>query len=144
MNKQRLAILIAAGVGALATFMPWMNVPVVGSINGTQGGGFGWITFILFAIPVVLCLLKDKTKPLEGVFLYSSIAAAIIAAGIGIWRIVEFESAMASISDPNNPFAEALTSSMSIGFGLYLLAVAGIAVAVLAFVVKDKKEVVSE
>ena len=60
MNKQRLAILIVAGLGALATFMPWVKAPIVGTINGTKGDG--WITLVLFAVPLVISLLNDKTK----------------------------------------------------------------------------------
>lgn len=57
MNKQRLAILILAGLGALATFMPWVKAPIVGTINGTKGDG--WITLALFAVPLVISLLND-------------------------------------------------------------------------------------
>ena len=49
MNKQRIGILIAAGLGMLATFMPWLKAPVVGTINGAEWKGDGWITFFLFA-----------------------------------------------------------------------------------------------
>lgn len=142
MNKQRLAVLIAAAVGVLASFMPWVKAPFVGSVSGINGAD-GWINLVLFAIPLALCLLKDKTQPLTGALLYGAIVPSIVALLMGVWKIVDFQRTVASMNDPENPFAQALCSSVSIEFGLYLVVLAGIALPILAFVVKDKK-VVSE
>ena len=60
MNKQRIGILIVAVIGMLATFMPWIKIPIVGTIMGTEEEG--WITFILFAIPLVISLFNIKSK----------------------------------------------------------------------------------
>jgi hypothetical protein len=139
MNKQRLAILIVAGLGALATFMPWVKVPIVGTINGTKGDG--WITLALFAVPLIISLLNDKTKALKGGLLYGAIIPSLLAGAIGVWKIIEFNSKMSDIGD--NPFAKALGAAFSIEFGLYLLVLAGIALPIVAFLIKDK-EVVSE
>jgi ABC-type phosphate transport system permease subunit len=139
MNKQRLAILIVAGLGALATFMPWVKVPIVGTINGTKGDG--WITLALFAVPLIISLLNDKTKALKRGLLYGAIIPSLLAGAIGVWKIIEFNSKMSDIGD--NPFAKALGAAFSIEFGLYLLVLAGIALPIVAFLIKDK-EVVSE
>jgi ABC-type phosphate transport system permease subunit len=139
MNKQRLAILIVAGLGALATFMPWVKAPIVGTINGTKGDG--WITLVLFAVPLVISLLNDKTKALKGGPLYGAIIPSLVAGAIGVWKIIEFNSKMSDIGD--NPFAKALGATVSIEFGLYLVVLAGIALPIVAFLIKDK-EVVSE
>jgi hypothetical protein len=136
MNKQRLAILIASGLGALATFMPWVKAPIVGTISGTQGDG--WITLVLFAVSIVLSLMNDKTKKIEGSKLYGAIIPAVIAALVGIWKIIDFNSKMGDVGD--NPFAQALGASVSIEFGLYLVVLAGIATPVLAFLIKDKDQ----
>jgi hypothetical protein len=140
MNKQRLAILIVAGLGALATFMPWIKLPIVGTINGTIGGD-GWITLVLFAVPLVMALLNDKTKALKGGLLYGAIIPSVVAGAIGVWTIIDFNSKMSDIDD--NPFAKALGATGSIEFGLYLVVLAGIALPIVAFLIKDK-EVVSE
>lgn len=135
MNKQRLGILITAALGALATFMPWVKMPLVGTVNGTQGDG--WITFALFLVPVVLTLLNDKSVPLKGAKLYGSIACAIIASLIGILKVSE----LSSISDSSgNEFAKALSDSISIGFGLYMVILAGIALPIVAYLIKDKSK----
>ena len=137
MNKQRLAILIVAGLGALATFLPWVKVPIVGTINGTAGDG--WITLVLFAVPLVISLLNDKTKALKGGLLYGAIIPSLVAGALGIWKIIEFNSKMSEIED--NPFAKALGATVSIEFGLYLLVLAGIALPIVAFLIKDQEMV---
>jgi hypothetical protein len=132
MNKQRLGILIVAVVGMLATFMPWVNVPIIGSVDGTKGDG--WITFVLFAIPLIICLLNDKSKSVKGVLLIAAIIPSLIAAIIGTWKIIDFKSKMGQTGD--NPFAQALSSSISVGFGLYLVVLSGIALPIVSFLIK--------
>lgn len=138
MNKQRLAILIAAGLGALATFMPWVKLPIVGTISGTKLDG--WITFVLFSVAIVVCLQADKNKNVEGKNLLWAIIPSVLAGLIGIWKIIDFNSKMGdSLGDiSDNPFSEALAASISIEIGLYLVILASIAVPVLAHLMKDK------
>lgn len=133
MNKQRLAILIAAGLGVTTTFLPWVKVPIIGTINGTKGDG--WITLVLFAIPLIISLLNDKKTKIEGGLLYCAIIPSLVAGGIGIWKIIDFNSKMSDLGD--SPIAQALGSSVSIEFGLYLVVLVGILLPILAFVVED-------
>ncbi len=132
LNKQRLAILIASILGALATFMPWLKAPIIGTINGTKGDG--WITMILFAIPIFISLYKDKTKPIKGKLLNPVIFPPILAAIIGIYKIIKFNTTISG-ADNNNIFSDVV----SIGFGLYLVILAGIAVPILAKVINENK-----
>lgn len=135
MNKQRLAILIVAGLGALATFLPWVKAPIVGTINGTKGDG--WITFVLFAVPLIISLLKDKTTALKGGLLYGAIIPSILAGIFGIFKIMDLNSIISERED--SPFARMLSAGISIEFGLYLVVLAGLLLPILAFVVKDNK-----
>ena len=137
MNKQRLAILIVAGLGVLATFLPWVKVPIIGSVNGTQGDG--WITLVLFAIAILISLSKDKTKAIEGGRLYAAILPGGLAGALGLWKIIDFNSKMEELG--GNVMAEAIGSTVSIGIGLYLVVLAGIALPIVGFLIKDKKEV---
>ena len=134
MNQQRLAILIASGLGALATFMPWVKAPFIGSIAGTQGDG--WITFILFNISLILSLRGDKTKSIAGGKRFATVIPPIIAAFIGITKILSFNSNMGDLGD--NSLAQAMGASISIEFGLYLVILAGIGVPIFAFLIKDR------
>jgi hypothetical protein len=126
MNKQRLAILIVAGLGVTATFLPWVKAPIIGTINGTMGDG--WITLVLFSSPLIISLLNDKTTKIEGGWLYGAIIPSLVAGVIGIWKILYINSIISAID-----------ASVSIEFGLYLLVLSGISLPILAFVVKDNK-----
>jgi ABC-type phosphate transport system permease subunit len=136
MNKQRLTILIVAALGVLATFMPWIKAPLVGTINGTSGDG--WITLGLFVVPLVISLINDRTKALKGLPLYGAIIPGLIAGSIGLWKIVDFNSKMSELGD--NPFAQALGASITIEFGLYQVVLAGIALPIVAFIMKDTEQ----
>lgn len=136
MHTQRLAVMIIAAIGMLTTFMPWVNAPIIGGIDGTHGDG--WITMALFAIPAIICLINDKTKPLAGNMLYAAVVPALIAEAIAIWKIVDFKASMENLGN-DNPFGEMLGATVSIGFGLYLLILSAIALPVAAFLMKSGK-----
>ena len=66
MNKQKLFTLIAAGLGAIATFLPWATLRLMKktfvnmegfseSVSGTAGDGI--LTLILFIVIIVLASL---------------------------------------------------------------------------------------
>jgi hypothetical protein len=118
LHKQRLAIAIAAGIGMLATFMPWAQMPIVGSVDGTAGDG--WITLALFLPALILALRGDRMTPLIGSARLGAAIPAGIAALIGVWKIVEFQSKMAEMRADmptnlrNSPFGQAM-STMSAG-----------------------------
>lgn len=133
MNKQRQVILIIAIIGMLATFMPWVNIPIIGAINGARG--IGWLTLILYAIPAVVTLLNDRTKQLEGASFYLALVPGIICSIIAIYKIIEFNSAM---GDSGTPYADDIGSGITIGFGLYLVILAGIAIPASAYLLKEQ------
>lgn len=134
MNKQRLSILIVAGLGVLATFMPWVKAPIIGSISGTKGDG--WVTFFLFAVPLVLSLIKDRSKAIKGLQLYGAVVPGVLAAIIGIWKVIDFNAAMSEMDD--NPFAELLAAGVSVEYGLYLVILAGLALPICGFLISEK------
>jgi len=129
-HKQRLGILTAAGFGMLGTFLPWVHVPILGSISGTRGDG--WITLLLFVPAVVLSLGGDRSTPLVAGRRAGAVISAGLAGLIGVWKIIDFHGIMADVPK-DNPFAEALSMSVQIGAGLYLLIAAGAALGVVAW-----------
>ncbi|MDR3133075.1 MAG: hypothetical protein LBU42_03520 [Prevotellaceae bacterium] len=133
MNKQRLAILIVAAIGVFSSFLPWLSVPFVGTVNGIKGDG--WIVLLLFAIPLVISLLKDRTQPLKGGLLWGAVIAGGLAAIVGIFEIVNISS---KLSDVGNDFAQAFTDAVSIEIGLYLAIIAGIILPAVALLLKNK------
>jgi len=135
MNKQRIAILVPAGIGVLATFLPWVTMPIVGSVSGASGDG--WITLLLFIPAIVITLINDKSQRIEGNLLYGAIIPAGLAGLIGLYYIIDFNSSMSAVTASAGPFGGAIAASVSVGFGLYLVVLAGIAVPVLAYMIKD-------
>jgi len=62
MNKQRKFVLIAAAVGIISMFLPWISFFGF-SINGMHGSGI--VVFLCFAVSGIISLLGDQTKNLE-------------------------------------------------------------------------------
>lgn len=136
MHKQRTLVAIAAGIGMLATFLPWAHMPIVGSINGTAGDG--WITFGLFAIALAITLAGARQVALSKALRFAALAPAALAGILGLWKIVDFHSKMGALANDDNPFAAAMAKAVGVDIGLYLVVVAGIAVSALAFVPTPK------
>lgn len=137
---QRAAFGVAATLGALATFMPWATVPIVGTIYGTAGDG--WITLVLFIPAVVLAFLGDRKTAVDGWKQFVVAVPAAIASLIGLSKIVSFNSKMSEMRADiaGNPFARALAMSVQVRFGLYLLVLAGIATGVAVFLLRRKPQ----
>ena len=136
-HKQRIGILIAASLGISATFLPWVHAPILGSVAGTAGDG--WITLVLFLPAVILALRGDKSVAIHGRKRDALALPAVLAALLGVWKIIDFQKLKANAPD-DNPFVKAIAVSVQIGFGLYLLVAAGIAVAVVAWALDKNNE----
>ncbi len=125
MHKQRLAVIVAAAVGVIALFLPWMSVSMsfLGSIklSGTDAGG--WIPFALCAVAGVLAFLgDDRNTAIEATYVK-------IVAGCGA-GVVLFMLWKLFIN---------ITVSYA-GFGAYLMFLAGVAILAVPFVIKDTGE----
>lgn len=138
MNKQRLIILILSIIGVLAVFMPWVHLPIVGHANGT-GGLTGWCIIALFGLTTFFCLSSDKTIRLEGKYFYTTLGSCGINFIIALWQIISFNNAMESTLSAKNSLTKAFASSVSIGFGLYVIIFISIAIPVVGYMIKDKK-----
>jgi hypothetical protein len=136
MHRQRMFMLVAAIVGALACFLPWMNLPIVGAISGTQGPD-GWVVLCLFAAAAGLPLLGERAQPLTTGPGLGAGALGAISAGIGLWKIIAFHDNMSDLG-ADNAFASALTSTVSLGVGLYLVVAAGVAIPIIPIIVTPR------
>ena len=126
MNKQRLSILIIGILGGIGTFLPWVKIPMLGSVNGTEGDGL--ITLFLFLVPVAISLIKDRSKNLKGGLFYTAIISSVIAGIIGIYDLVNFKSGDLGLM------------RLTMGPGLYVIAAAGLLLPIVAFIMKEKEE----
>jgi hypothetical protein len=126
MNKQRITLAIACGVGMLATIMPWVNTPI-GSFNGLDnnmrlGGAvhIGLPTFGLFTISLILAFLGNKAEQMSLKLKIPVGILGAISAAFGIFLV---------IMGPDQLY----NRYSSIGFGIYLVILAGIGVCLTSF-----------
>jgi peptidoglycan/LPS O-acetylase OafA/YrhL len=128
LHKQKLYALITAGVGLIAVFLPWWKVSYGGfgvfgglgsySVNGMHD--LGIITFLGFiGAGVATFIMGDKSKPFEG---QAKMIVAGCFAGAGLFALIQF-----------------LRQTSFTSFGLYLSILAGIAGAVLVYVLKPEQ-----
>jgi hypothetical protein len=145
-HRQRFAILCGAGVGVLSAFLPWV------SFGGFTASGVddweGWLVIALFLPGIVLALMGTKTAALvENARLGVSIPAGL-AALFGAYKLIRIQSSVRDFNsalrdgprigdmpkdNPFGPLIDAMNSSIHAGVGLYLVVLAGIAVAVLTW-----------
>jgi len=106
MNKQRKFILIAAAVGLISIFLPWVTVSFGGfgggSVNGFHGSGI--LVFLGFAGAGVVSYLGDQTKTLEKTMWMVALLAGGVAALFTVINLVNILT----------------TSYVSAGFGLWV------------------------
>lgn len=132
MNKQRLFILAASVLGIVSSFLPWIELPF-GSVSGIKGDG--WLTLILFLVPTIISVIGNRRANLTKMNLYISMGPALLAGLMGLYKIIDFNS---SLPDGDNPILIGVRSAMSIGIGLYLVVIAGVAVPAIGLFVKDR------
>ena len=127
MNKQRVSVLLAAGAGIVGTLMPWVTVSMLGisqSENGL-GTGDGKIIIVLFGIACLVSLLGDWRFGVEGGARIGAIVLGLAGAIIAIMDINNFHTKIGGGGG----------GMISIGFGLYLIVIAGFLLPILAFAV---------
>ncbi|MGB7785226.1 MAG: hypothetical protein WBL27_03910 [Salinimicrobium sp.] len=119
MSDQRIAIALLAVAGISSAFMPWVKVTSGEYILGTDD--VGWICLGFFVVPLVLAFLGDRSRLLKGGSLYVAIAAALLAAGLGIWRILALDPGIGTVE-----------------YGLYLLVISGLVIPLAAYIIGDR------
>ena len=114
MNKQRKFILIAAAVGIIAMFLPWVRVSIFGisnSVNGLHGSGI--LVLLCFAGAGVVAFLGDQTKNLDKTFWMIALVCGGLATLIMVWNLID-------------AFSSGISSYISIGFYLATAAAIGV------------------
>ncbi|MCP9752100.1 hypothetical protein EGI32_14120 [Ferruginibacter sp. HRS2-29] len=124
MNKQRKFILIAAAIGVIAMFLPWVSISVMGMSFGNVNGmhGFGILVFLCFLGCAGITLVGDQTKPLDKTMWMISLIASGLAALI---MIINFLRALDAISYFSVGFYLAIAASLAVLFATYQYRAAG-------------------
>ena len=122
MEKNRLYILISAGVAILGSLLPWasLNAGSFGSysVNGYQGDG--WFVIIAAIVSIVLACLNNINKAMSKGFSIGVIVAGAIATLVTLNSLFNVNKYMSNFGG----------YGISIGFGLILAILASIALVV--------------
>lgn len=117
LSIKNIIIIVAAAIGAIATFLPWATVSFLGVSESVSGAsGDGWISFAIFLAIIVLTAIKFKNELPKG-FKIAVTVLGVIALIIGIFEIANING---------NSFGLG-----SAGIGVYIVIIAGIASAIL-------------
>lgn len=125
MNKQRKFILIAAVVGIISMFLPWVRISFFGistSANGMHGSGI--LVFLCFIGAGVVAFLGDQTKNLDKTFWFIALACGVLASLIMVWNLIDVMGGGMSF--------------LSIGF--YLAVLAAVAVLLAAYIYRNPSD----
>lgn len=116
-HKQKLYALIAGVVGVISCFLPWWSMGFFGSISGMHD--LGIIVFLGFLGGIVCCFMGDRTRPFDG---QMKLIATGCFAGAVLFTLIQF-----------------VRVSSFTTFGIWLSILAGVAGAVLVYVVKPEQ-----
>lgn len=137
MNKQRKLILIAAAIGIISTFLPWIKISagafgynVSQSTNGFHGIGIFY--FILLIAAAIIAGIGDQKLMLQ-----KNMRLAVI--GAGVLALICLIISYSDVSDATSANGFGVVDA-SIGIGMILSFLAAIAVAVIPFVIKQAGE----
>jgi peptidoglycan/LPS O-acetylase OafA/YrhL len=122
MSKQRKFVLIAAAVGIISMFLPWISF-LGFNINGMHGSGI--LVFLCFVASGIITLLGDQTKNLEKTMWGITLIAGAIALLIILYFFIE-------ASGNGNIFG-----SVGFGFGVYISGLAAIGVLISAYLFRS-------
>ncbi len=124
MSKQRKFVLIAAAVGVVSLFLPWVRVSFFGasgSVNVMQSST-GYFLFAMFVVCGVMAYLGDQTANIAKTYWIVTLICGIIAA---LWILLTWLGASNSVYSG--------LSSLAFGFYLSLLSAIGVVVAAFMF-----------
>ena len=114
MGKQRKFILIAAGVGFVAMFLPWIRISIFGlsnSVNGMHDKGI--LVFICFVVAGILAYMGDQTQNLGKTNWFITLIAGALATLMMLWFFMDASGSL---------------GGSFLSFGFYLAALAAIGV----------------
>jgi hypothetical protein len=126
-------MLVCSTVGGAATFLPWATAGEL-SLPGTKGAG--WVSLALFALPLLFSLAGRRRQP---VIMPLRITTFFLGAGAAGWGGLTAMGLDAAMKE-SDPYLDAV---VSIGPGLWLVIVAGVALAILPYVVGSGQKATS-
>lgn len=134
LHKQRLAVLVTAGVGAASTLFPWLSVPIAGVFYGITGW-FGLMTLGACATAAVVAFVsgpRSKSLTWSGTGIVGGMGAVAFAGAL--WPVSRWLSLQSQQID--NPFAKGMIAATQLGPGVYIALLASVTMIALALTLK--------
>jgi len=130
-------ILIAAAIGLISVFLPWIkfsasmfgNEIASESINGFHG--WGVLAFLAFAVACVLSLMGDQTKTLDKTMWMVTLAMGVVALFAVVIRLLN--------SGPVEMVAE-----VKFGFGIWIALAASLGTLAAAWMFKNPEDTLKD
>jgi len=121
-HSQRTWIMVMGAAGILSAFLPWITAPIVGSVSGIDGPD-GWLVVGIFVVALLIGLTGNRSQSLSfggraGVAIFGIAGTALAA-----WKISSIYEMKSSGGNSN--LEVALSNAISVGAGLWVMAVAG-------------------
>lgn len=120
MNKQRKFVLIAAAVGIISMFLPWVSF-LGFSISGMHDKGI--VVFLCFVTSGIIAYLGDQTKNLDKTMWTVTLIAGALALLMIVWFYFQASDSYAGTS--------------FLGFGFYVSAIASLGILLSAYVFRS-------
>ena len=119
MNKQRKFVLIAAAVGIISCFLPWITISFGGFGGGSVSGMHSWglLAFIAFIGAGISAFLGDQTKTMASTYWFIALACG----GLAVLGVLIFFLRVSSLTG-------GFGGGVGYGFGIFVGAAAAITV----------------
>jgi hypothetical protein len=131
MNKQRKFVLIAAAVGIISMFLPWISISIFGYTQSQNGmHDIGILAFLCFIVSGAIAYLGDQTKNLEKNMWGIVLAAGALALLSAVWFYFKIN--------------DSIMGGSLVGFGLYIAAVAAIGVLGSAYLLRSPTDSIKD
>ena len=130
MSKQRKFVLMAAAVGIISMFLPWVRISVFGfsqTVNGLHGVGV--LVFLCFVVVGIIAYFGDQTKNLDKTMWMITLVCGTLATLIIIWNIID---------------ASGSIMGSFLSFGIYLAGLAALGVLLSAFLLRSPTDTIKD
>ena len=129
MSKQRKFVLIAAAVGIISCFLPWITISFGGFGGGSVNGMHSWglLAFIAFIGAGVAAFLGDQTKTMAQTYWFVALACGALA----VLGVLIFFLRISSVT------GGLYGGGVSYGFGIFIAAIAAIGVLASAYMYRS-------
>ena len=141
-SVQRVVIAVLAVVGAAGTFLPWLTIQGLGSVDGWGSGGEvrdGRVTLALFGIVFAVACIGRWSVDLLGPRRVACAALSLLAMATGVFDLLMIRTRILQPDQGEEASIRALREGSTICIGLYIVISAGLCCAILPFAIRSRR-----